>query len=333
METHQAYQRWSGYFRSLSPGGRWAVGLLAAIALAGAGYLAMQRPAPAEVELLPGETFAAEQLPAVEAAFRRANLTDYAVSGGTIRVPRGREPLYKAALAEAHVQPADFGAKLRAAVNGGSVLEIGSLREQQRMKIALQDTLAEMIRAIDGVENAYVIYDIDHRGGLRMEKLLTAAVSVKLSAGAKLDAQRTEAIRRMVVGAIAGMKPENVAVCDLGAAAPAVVNQPTVRPAATSDPRPESPGPAGQSWQVYAAAGLALALLPALWLMLRGRKAPTRACRVDAGHDAFASAAPPPHFSAAAADEAALNHEISALIEDDPQAAAEVLRGWIAQAG
>jgi flagellar biosynthesis/type III secretory pathway M-ring protein FliF/YscJ len=204
------------------------------------------------------------------------------------------------------------------------------------MKIALQDTLAEMIRAMGGVENAYVIYDIDQRPGLRMEKLMTATASVKLTAGHKLDEQRAEAIRQMIVGAIAGMKPENVTICDLNASAPPAVVQEVARPE-TVETTPRLPSSDGleKNWKIYAAIGLALMLVPALWLLLRGRGAEQpHLARLDAGHDASAQGVPAPHFNVAPVEaDSTFDEEISRLIEEDPQAAADVLRGWIAQAG
>ena len=45
--------------------------------------------------------------------------------------------------------------------------------------------------------------------------MITATACIKPAGGAQLDEARVSAIRYLVAGAIAGLKPENVAVSDL----------------------------------------------------------------------------------------------------------------------
>jgi flagellar M-ring protein FliF len=66
-----------------------------------------------------------------------------------------------------------------------------------------------------GIENAYVLYDTEQRSGLSGERLKTASVSVKPLGTEQLEESRVSAIRYLVAGAIAGLKPENVTVADL----------------------------------------------------------------------------------------------------------------------
>ena len=210
----RAYLQLHGLWRSLPPGSRMAAGLLAAAVLLGLGYLGT-RPAPGpDADLMHGVPVAAGQLPAMVSAFAKANLKGYEIRGTSILVPRGQEPAYLAALADAKALPKFGDATDEAAKSGGPFLS--SRDREELLKNAKQAELALMIRSMNGIENAYVIYDIDSkRGGFGNDRLITATVSVKPAGSAHLDEALVAAIRHLVAGAIAGLKPENVTVSDL----------------------------------------------------------------------------------------------------------------------
>ena len=161
-----------------------------------------------------GLPLAAGQLPAMEAALAKANLKGYEVRGTSIFVPRGQEADYMAALAAGNALPPNFGAAQHQAVNGGTMFDFGPQRDQ-RMRIAKQDELAQGICKMPGIESAYVLYDVDSKPGAFKEKVITATAMVKPAGAGQLDEALVSAIRKMVAGAIAGLKPENVAVADL----------------------------------------------------------------------------------------------------------------------
>jgi flagellar M-ring protein FliF len=161
-----------------------------------------------------GAPVAASQLPAMVSALAKANLKGYEIRGTSIMVPRGQEPAYLAALADAKALPEDFETILSEPVRDVNIFE-SSHQGEQRAKIAKQRALAMFIRSMKGIENAYVLYDVDTKSGLNREKLITATASVKPVGSSQLEEARVSAIRHVVASAIAGLKPENVTVSDL----------------------------------------------------------------------------------------------------------------------
>jgi flagellar biosynthesis/type III secretory pathway M-ring protein FliF/YscJ len=212
---NRAFLMLNDRFRSLAPGSRLTAGLLAVAVLFGLGYLSMRQSAIVpDADLMHGVPISAAQLPIMEAALAKANLKDYVIQGNSIRVPRGQEGTYMMALADAKALPSNIGDALSAAVADGSWFEYGS-KSLERMKIARQDVLSQMIRSMSGIESAYVLYDIDTKPGFNKDKVITATASVKPVGTEQIDEARVASIRHLVAGAIANLKPENVTVCDL----------------------------------------------------------------------------------------------------------------------
>ena len=60
-----------------------------------------------------GEPLPASDLPAMEAAFDKAKLNTLRIDGTRIRVPRGQQAAYMAALADAKALPHNFGTPSR----------------------------------------------------------------------------------------------------------------------------------------------------------------------------------------------------------------------------
>jgi flagellar biosynthesis/type III secretory pathway M-ring protein FliF/YscJ len=201
-------------FRSMTPAGRLTASLSVLVVLISLGYLSSYRMAESEVDLMHGVTLASSERTAMQAALARANLTGYKIREHAIYVPRSQEAAYMAALADGNALPRNLGAALREAASGGSPFEIGSQRDQ-RWKIAKQELLAQAIREMFKAESAYVDYDVDNKPGNFQGKVITATALVKLGDSEQLDGAAVASIRKLVAGAIAGMKPENIAVADL----------------------------------------------------------------------------------------------------------------------
>ena len=210
---NRAYSQLYNLFRSMTPGGRLTAGLLAAVVLLSFGYLFTHEVSTPDADLMNGVPVPASQLPAMEAAFGKANLNGYKIQGTSIRVPRGQEATYMAALVDAKALPQDFGTAMREAISASASYE-DPRRREQRVKVATQDELALIIRSMKGIETAYVLYDIDKPGGFK-DKVITATACVKPAGSEQLDNGRVSAIRHLVAGAIAGLKPQNVTVSDL----------------------------------------------------------------------------------------------------------------------
>jgi flagellar M-ring protein FliF len=211
---NRAYAQLHEQFRSMTPGSRLMAGLLAVVVLLSLGCLFTHQATSPDADLMHGVATSAGQTQKMIAALAEANLNGYEVRGASIYVPHGQEAVYMGALAKAKALPPDFGAAQREAANGGSWTEIGSQRERDRMRIAKQDDLALEICKRPGIESASVHLDMDKPSGFQ-EKVLTALASVKPAGAGQLDKAQVLAIRHLVAGAIAGLKPENVTVADL----------------------------------------------------------------------------------------------------------------------
>ena len=212
--VEKAYARIRELFASTTPTVRWTIGLAAVAAVGIVACLGSLRADRQYVDLMRGSPISAAELPAMEAALAKANLHDHEIRDGSIHVPRGREAAYMAALADAGELPPNFGDAVNEAIRDGNLFMSGRDREEL-IKKATQAELSLMIRSMRGIENAYVLYDVDRKPGFKREKLITASVSVKPVGNEQLDEGRVLAIRHTVAGAIAGLKPEDVTVSDL----------------------------------------------------------------------------------------------------------------------
>lgn len=201
-------------FKSMTPGARLLTALLASAIVISLGFLFTQRFQGGDDYLLGGVGFSANELPAMEAAFGKANLASYTVEGNRIRIPRGLQARYMAALADAGALPSHFGDHLAKATSNTSPF-VSSKDRDEMLKVAKQQELALIIRSMQGVETAAVLYDSQKRGGLRPTNTSTASVSVKATGGRPIEPQQVGMIRHLVAGAIAGLSPKDVTVADL----------------------------------------------------------------------------------------------------------------------
>jgi flagellar M-ring protein FliF len=204
----------SDLFKTMSPGARLTAGLLLVAVVVSIGYLFNSQSAGGDAYLLNGQSFTSDEMSVMEGAFGKAGLSDYTVDGSRIRISKSRQAAYLGALADEGAMPARFGDHLTKAVN-----DIGPFSSRQHseemIKIAKQKELAAVIRSMQGVENATVLFDMQKKGGLKSETAFTASVSVKPRGTQPMDASKVPMIRSLVAGAIAGLSPEKVSVIDL----------------------------------------------------------------------------------------------------------------------
>jgi flagellar M-ring protein FliF len=202
-------------FKTMSPGARLTAGLLLVAVVVSIGYLFNAQTTGADAYLLNGQSFSADEMSAMEGAFGKAGLSDYTVDGSRIRVSRSRQAAFLGALADEGAMPARFGDHLTNAID-----KIGPFSSRQHseemIKAAKQKELAAVIRSMQGIENATVMFDIQKKPGtLKGDSTVTASVSVKPSGTLPMDASKVPMIRSLVAGSIAGLSPEKVSVVDL----------------------------------------------------------------------------------------------------------------------
>jgi flagellar biosynthesis/type III secretory pathway M-ring protein FliF/YscJ len=209
---NKTYSQFANVVRSMTPGARVAAAALLAVVLGSLGYLLNQQVSPQQSYLLGGEMFSTSQLREMQMALGKAGL-EATVEGARIKVPRGQESKYMAALAESGALP-DFGGYLKKAVNGNGFMAYGP-QQEARTKIAIQSELQLVISQMKGIESASVLIDQESRRGFREANIVTASVGVRPRGTGSLDEQTVAAIRSFVASAWAGLKPEAVTVVDL----------------------------------------------------------------------------------------------------------------------
>src|SRR4051812_28171574 len=204
-------------FRSMTPGARVTAGLLLAVVVVSVGYLFRESASGPDAYLFGGEPLSDGQLTRVEAAIAQAGLSGSQREGNRIRVPAGQQAKYLAAVADRDALPPNFNTILETALGKGGPWE-SNAQARERLKIARQATLSEIIRAMPWVENAVVLYDEHESHGMRQvgsTKEVSASVSVKPIVGESLTPMRAKSIQKLVASAVS-MKSSEVSVTNLG---------------------------------------------------------------------------------------------------------------------
>ena len=202
-------------FEGMTPGARVTSALLLIVTVVSLGYLFTSGFTPGgDVFLLDNRAFRSDELTPMLAAFATDGLPAPEIVGGRIRVARGKETAYVAALAKAEALPEDFSSILDNALNKSGTFEDKS-KFQARLRHGKQQFLAEVFRSMKGIERAAVLFDEQEKPGLRRERVVTASVSIKPLGAVALDESQVRSICQTMVGAVAGLHAENVVVMDL----------------------------------------------------------------------------------------------------------------------
>lgn len=207
----------SELFRSMTPGARVTAGLLLAVVVVSVGYLFRESASGPDAFLFGGAALSDGQLTRVEAAIAQAGLSGAVREGNRIRVPAGQQSKFLAAVADGGALPPNFNTILEDAIGKGGPWESRD-QTRERLKIAKQQTLGEIVRAMSWVESAVVLYDEKDTRTARSilpVKQASASVSVKPVVGEMLDPMRAKNIQKLVASAV-NMQPSDVVVTNLG---------------------------------------------------------------------------------------------------------------------
>jgi flagellar M-ring protein FliF len=212
---NKAYAQTADLFRSMTPGARITTALLLSIVIISLAYLFNQQVSGGDTYLLGGESFSSDELREMEAAFGTAQLPDYTIEGGRIRVPRGTQDVYLAALATSDALPANFDSILSKALNEGSALD-NSDKSRERMQIATQRRTAMIIREMMDrvVETAAVTVGTRKQSGFKRGEVRTVGVSVSPRGDRHLNDEQVRAIQRFVADSFA-VSLNDVSVTDM----------------------------------------------------------------------------------------------------------------------
>jgi hypothetical protein len=188
--------------------------LLAAVVIVFTSYVHLV-PGKAEMAyLMGGQELKAIQIQTTCRVLDAEGLAGYQVDGQRIKVPREHMQQYAAAIAKHDVVSNGFYAPFDRAAEQASWLSSGA-QDDRRWELAKQKSLAQCIELMPEVESASVLIDRAAPRGLRLSSEVRATVTVKPKAGQELAPFRVRQIRTLVVGAVANLAPENVAVVDL----------------------------------------------------------------------------------------------------------------------
>ena len=199
-------------FKSMSVGSRISAAGLTALVVISLAYLVNSNVNGGDVYLMNGETFTAAQLNTIQGALGKANL-QFDVDGGRIKIPRGRQSAYMAALADADALPKSFGQYLEKAV-GATNIWMNGKQQVEMIKAAKQQELSLIVSNMKGIQAAHVVYDVQDKKGFGEKPIITASVAITPLGSAQLDDEQVHHVRNFVAGAIAGLSPENVTIAD-----------------------------------------------------------------------------------------------------------------------
>ncbi len=211
---NQAFAQIRELFLSMTPAARVTSVLLVGVIGVSLGFLVKQNGGGPEAYLFNGESLRPADADHVEAAIAQAGLNGWEREGNRIRVPRGQMAEYLGAVADAGALPPNHDSIILQALDLGPFVDDKTRRE--RLKAAREQQLSMIIRAMDGIEEAKVIYDISEARGLSRTGQASATVSVRPTPSRPLDPQRAKLIRKAVAGAIANLNMDDVTVINLG---------------------------------------------------------------------------------------------------------------------
>jgi flagellar M-ring protein FliF len=200
-------------FASMTPAARITAALLVGVIGVSLAYLFQGYASGSKEFLFNGEMLQPREADAVEAAFAEGKLNDYERQGNRILVPRGEKGTYMGAVADAGALPANFDTLLLDESDQLSWLTDSKTRDA-RMKAARERQLSMLVRMMDGVAEAQVLYDVREPTGFE-RKQITATVSVRPAPGEILTATRERMIRLAVSKAIAGLELDDIAILNL----------------------------------------------------------------------------------------------------------------------
>jgi flagellar M-ring protein FliF len=200
-------------FASMTPAARITSTLLLGVIVVSLGYLFQGYSSGSKEVLFNGEALQPGEAHRIESVIAKAKLTGWERQGDRILVPRGEKAEYLAAIADANALPANFDTLLEESLDLGGAF-VSEPTRKARMKAVRERQLSMIVRRMDGVEEAQVLYDIREAKGFGKEQT-TATASVRPQAGQTLTPARQKTIREAVAGAIAGMSPQDVMILDL----------------------------------------------------------------------------------------------------------------------
>ncbi len=195
---------------SLSQSAKWLIGSLLLLGLLVSVMLVHYAASP---ELAPISQFAANRQGEVMLRLKAAGI-EAEQQGGQVMVPLADRDAAIALLVQDDLLGEGTLDAFNSLIEGGNFL--ASNRQHDRaFLIAKNQVLSGIIRKMRGVKSAEVVIDVPQDTGFGRNHIQpSASVTVTMKGSQAVDHHLTEAIARMVSGAVARMKPQDVVVID-----------------------------------------------------------------------------------------------------------------------
>jgi flagellar M-ring protein FliF len=198
-------------FLSMTPGARITAGLLLAVVVISLAYL-LHGGVGGDTYLFGGASFTPSEQQAMETAFGKAGLNGFEFVGGKVRVPRGQQNVYIAALATGKALPHEFGSLLETVLSDSNPFRPSDTRAAA-IETAKMKELSIIIGKMNGIDDATVMFGSQAEPGLLHKVTHTASVTVKPRGNEALSAELADSIRSMVASAMA-IERSNITVTD-----------------------------------------------------------------------------------------------------------------------
>lgn len=210
--ANKAFAQIGDLFKSMTPGARILAGLLLAVVVALLAHLYSTQVSGGEDFLMGGRAFSSEEHTAIQGALGKAGLP-FEVEGMRIRVPKGRQHVYMAALVDGSALPADFGDYLAKAVQTTPFTSRAS--QAAAIRNAKQLEVSRILGKLEWVQSANVMFAPPEKSGLQQKGVATASVTIMTKGGDSLTGEKVRALQRFVANSLGeGLSMENVSVMD-----------------------------------------------------------------------------------------------------------------------
>ncbi len=211
----KTYRQAAELYQAMPPTSRLITVLLMIVVAVSVGYLVTYTyQGGGGSYLFGGHEFSERDLQYMEAAFAKAGLKRWKRVGNRLRIPRGQEHAYVAALADGNALPRDFNSIFDEMMSKSNPFESPKSRDL-RARLLKQKYLSMVVSNLPGVEDATVQFDEISTGGFARRKEKTAMVAIRGKGSKRLSPELVESVRYTVASAIAGLEAEYVTVTDL----------------------------------------------------------------------------------------------------------------------
>jgi flagellar biosynthesis/type III secretory pathway M-ring protein FliF/YscJ len=199
---------------ALTPSQKVALGLGALLIALSLAWMLQWAAQPDTMPLWRG-ALSAEELANLQSGLDALGVR-HQVKNGTVYVPgSANQSALLAQLQQAGKLPNDLSSGFDAIIKDSNPF-LSQAENDRRWTLALQNTLANVLRNFDGVQSAAVILNLnaERRGFARTAPPSSASVQLTMKGGEPMSERLAKAAAKLVAGAVRGLSVENVQITD-----------------------------------------------------------------------------------------------------------------------